>query len=601
MKKILLIIFIPVFIILSIPALILGFGYDSSSWDDFDKSVYDTESDGVETFYQSLETALDTYHEGDEDDDLIISLHQDVVNQMIYDMFRADNESYAPQSECESAECKSASIIELNDSGSMALMVKGAWLGIESNSPGIITFNVALAVGRIDGFSYSTTLKVSIGFEDADDEYILSFDSMRLGRIPVPDRLIREIVSATDSNLEATDDAFVNFDEDNLALRLNKQGLIDSLREEENDDAMLSLIAEMLSIVFERELLRFAFDQNALDMRFGVYVLRSDDDEDIPAYLYDLHDEQGYNPESFNASRFMETRFNEYVFNRALSGETRYKLSEEDLNKMIYDEFDGFEDFRVERELSDNGRIMSVGLSAMWFEFDEAYISVHALMEIDSIKSKLLMEWEVLEQTDTEIEYKLSSVSIGSKEGKTEDEYILIDEESDRDRLESFRAFFADLGDVEFVMFDEDGNLHLEAQRLEKFMEEGTVEDNLKVESIEVVEEGIYIELTASNETLDLVLSSFTTSLNSVFMSPDLLNDLNDTLNPEAGSIEETLINKVDSIQSDLNTLGEVSSDDVNELFDIYETLDETSQDAFMDTIEGSIDPGIFEEFSDLF
>ncbi len=600
MKKLLLIVFIPVFILLSIPALILGFGYDGSTWENFDKSIYDEESDGVEVFYESLEQALETYHDHDDgDEDLVITMHQDIINQLIYDQFRNENESYAPQTSCESAECDSATIIDLNDTGSFALKVHGAWVELTSNSPGIMTLNVALEMGRLDGFGYKTSLQIAFEFEDTEDEYLVTFDSIRLGRLPLTSGMATRIIGALGVESESDEDEFIKIDMNNLSASIDKMGMIDILREEENDDAMFVLLGEMLAIIYERDLLQFGVIESAMDIRFGVSVFRSADDEDIPLYLYDMHDEVGYNPELFNASNFMETRFEEYVFDRALSGETRYKLREVHLNKIVYDEFEGFEDFRMERMVND--RLMVVGLSAMWFEFSETDITVHALMEIDSIKSKIIMEWEITNQTDREIEYDLSSVSIGSREDKSETDYILINEATDSDRLEKFRAFFASIGDVEFVMFDEAGTLHLEADRLESFMEAGTIEDNLSIESIEVVEEGIYLALTASNETLDTVLSTFGSALKDVFESPTIISDLNGALNPEEGSDEALLIDKVESIQSDLNTDGTTDSENVDEMFNLYEQLDESSQTAFMDTIEGSIDPNIFEEFNELF
>lgn len=605
MKKILLLIFVPIAFVLAIPVTLLVLMYDGSSWENFDREIYHEEADSMASFYEDLNEALATYEsEAQEDEDLIIPLHQNVVNTMIFEALKGYNEDYMPNEDCDSDACQYAGVIELDESGDRVLRIKGAWVTFSESSSGNFTMNVAVEAGNRGGFMYKTTLQLRFSLEDRDDEYYVAFDRFRMGSLPLTRGMLSRTISLVDrfADIDLTeyteDYPWLMLDESDMSLTIDKQDFANSLDDDE-DDEMNALLGELLSIMFERRLLHFEVRDQMMDITFGVSLLRSADDEDIPEYLYDMHDEDGYNNELFDSASFMRARFDQYTFNRALTGDTRYHIRESHFNKKLYDNFNGFEDFRIDRRV--DGRMMSVGLQGLWFDFGENDIKVNALMEMDTIKSMLDMRWEVISLEDDRIEYELTRVAVGDREGKTPEEFILINEETDPERLESFRNFFASLGDVQFAIFTEEGTLVISAETLESFMEEGTVEGNLTIDSIEIDESGIYLDLRASNPTLESVLQAFNSELLSAFESPELLGNLDEALSPEEGSPEEEVINKVQEIQDQINQDGEADPDTIEAMFDAYEQMSQENQEAFMDTIHDEMNQTIVDEFDNLF
>jgi len=597
-KKLLLIIFVPIGLVLAIPLTLLLLMYDGSSWEDFDKTIYSEDADAMSAFYEDLDVALNDYQENSaREDDLVIPVHEDVINTAIFTLLQGQNDQYLPLESCESSDCLYVIEDEINDN--LVYRIKGAWITLGDSSEGQFTFNLALEAGRPDGFTFKTNLQARFTLEDREDEYYLEFDRVRIGSLPLTRGLFTRILSVAnvETNLDEEDFPGVDLAIDNLSLTINKAEMLENL--DGNDDAMMDLFAEMLNIVFERRLVHFEIQNRLIHITMGISQIRSDDDEDIPPYLYDMHDEQGYNPDLFDSGRFMKTRFDQYTFNRALTGDTRYEIKERHFNKMLYDNFDGFEGFRIDREV--NGRMMSVGLQGLWFDFGETDIKIYGLIEIDSIKSVVDMRWDVVELEADRIEYQLSRVAIGDAEGKTADEFILIDEATNSERLEKFRDAFASIGDVEFAIFTEVGNLVISTETLENFMEGGTVEDNITIDSFEINNDGILLDLKASNENLDLILSAFSNSLQDAFSSPTILGNLDDNLNPEPGSPEEAVLESVASIQTALNDNGDVDPELVEELFDAYEQMSPENQDSFMDSFYGEMDENVVDEFGDFF
>ena len=111
-----------------------------------------------------------------------------------------------------------------------------------------------------------------------------------------------------------------------LSYTLMKDDILDQLAE--GGDTGNALAQEVLSIIFDNELINFSFEEEQFVLTAGVSKFRSNE-TDIPAYLYDLHFKEmvdgvevigEFDPDSFDPESYIVDMFTEYIFNSALVG-----------------------------------------------------------------------------------------------------------------------------------------------------------------------------------------------------------------------------------------------------------------------------------------
>jgi len=623
MKKLFMVIFIPVLIILGTPALVATLMYDGTGLEQLPVHLYTDEYDALEMVYEELDSSI-TAVEDETTDDLVFNLSQDVINRAIYEAILEENSEYAPGTDCVTDEqCYIFSEPVEVEGYDISFRLSGAWVsfyeGASATAPGRFVLNVMAEININDSMSYQTVLEVHMLFDDDPDYYYLAFDKIQMGKLPLPKSIFTTILgiaeNQADLDIQSEVDTSVpmgEFDLDTLSYTIQKDDILTEIAasNEGNDDAGFLLMQELLSIIFDNQLIKFDLLDTEFVLTAGVSQFRSEDITEIPAYLYDLHDQEvvggetiigEYNAELFDPEAYLTDVFTNYIFNSSLLG-GGFEIEEEIFNKLIYSGASGFADTRAVQEIQISAtetKEIELGLKAIWFEFEAEDIYAHALFRIAGIDSLLVIRAEEVseESNVTELKFEFVEITFGKDADESSSDYLEILD------LSVFKQVFADLGDVEFGEFNADGDLIISTEKLSALMQDGST-DAVEVTAISLQQNAIVLDVEASNEVMQEALEAFQTALQDVIEGEELLTDLDVVLDfvEGDGSTEEAVYNSVEDLQDTLSDPeAEVTPEQVEGLMENFEDLDEETQLEFLETIGSLIDPTVYGDFGDIF
>lgn len=616
MKKLFMAIMIPILVILGTPALIATLMYDGTGEEHMPTYLYTDEYDFENMMFTEINTAIEEVEDGTTEN-LELSIHSDMINRFIYEMILEENENYAPGDDCATDdECYMFSEPVQAEGYDLSFRVVGMWVsfydGEAESDPGRFTFNIYLEVNLNDGATYKTVVELHFLFEDDADYYYLEFDKVQMGRLPVPKSFFVSIMDMIESQGNIDLDEQVgglplgSLDLNNLSYTIEKDEILAAMEEDANGeaDSGAQMMQQLLSIVFDEELITFDLTDDEFVLTAGVSKFRSDD-TDIPEYLYDMHDKtvEGtetvigeYNPELFDPEAHIQTLFSEFIFNNALVG-GGFEISEETFNKLIYAGAEGFVETRqtVDIEISDTEtKTVEVGLQAMWFEFNDDGIFVKALFSIADIDSLLVLKASEESTSDEELVFEFYEINAGKDDGENSGDYLEITD------MDAFQAVLSDF-EIDFGHFDENGNLILSAEELTALMQDGSADDAVTVTAIDLVEEAIILTVTP-NAQYQAALDAFQDAMETTLGDPNLLTDIGGVLDTTDGGAEQATYEAMQDIQDAINDPNQdVTGEQIEELFTNLEGLDEETQQEFLDTIVDSIDPSTVEGFEDVF
>ncbi len=606
MKKLLFVLFFIFFIVVGLPAIVVGLMYDGSSVDAMPVHLYSEDANATDMMYEELSQRLDEI-ENDLEADLTYEITQDMVNIAIFNMIRGDDEteginsSYLPDEACEDASCKYIMEEVVSAGGTDVYMrLIGVWVEFEED---MLTMNAALEAQYGDGMTFRSTVKMALELEDNVDEgyYRLELDSLRVGRLPLPKGLFGRLAGLfgdIESTIEETL-PFGSFNARELRYTVDKDSLVEYIQSTEEEDGMVRLASEVLGIVFEEGLIQFKLDEEIFRFTFSMSVLRNDPSTDIPVYLHDMRNADELDETVFDYEQHLKTRFEQFVFNQALTSQSYFTITERTFNKILYYEMDGFENTQTEFEYTDsngNERVILVGLEALWFEFrvdEDVYINIKGLFNFGGVKSMLVIRADNIDDTEPgRYVLEFTEVTMGKEPGK---DYL------DIDRLEAFKAAMRDIGDFEFGYVNEDGNLVIDTNGLTDLLDDGTVEGAITIHDVEIVHQGIRVHVAAGDQTLQDALDAFSNAIGDAFTNPNLLSNLEGAINTSDGGAEQSTYEAVQNIQGKLDSDEDISEEDVEALFENFDDMSPEAQEAFMDVFEDLVDESILDDFKQNF
>ncbi|MGS0973643.1 MAG: hypothetical protein ACVCEJ_10515 [Candidatus Izemoplasmataceae bacterium] len=609
MKKLFLLLLFFVVIIGGIPLALVGFMYDGSGAEDIPTDLYSPITDAKSMFFEELDTSINDVEDGTTTD-MEYNATADMINTFIFEKIRENpdlNPNYLPGDDCEEDSCNNI-LYESLEAGSN-LSLRGVWVDLHEDE---FIINIYLEA-PIAGFSYKTTVRLYFSFEDLEDQYVLSFEKITLGNIPVPKTFLSTVMNLVSNNVPSFDVEELNnqvsvgdLDIETFTYTLLKDDVLEELvRNEDTSSTGGALAQEVLSIIYDNNLLEFKVKDDEIVIVAGISKLESTDAEQMPLYLYDLHDYQwvgsekiygDFNPDLFDGQQFLVNRFTEYVFTSALSN-SGFMIYEETFNKLIYHAEDGFSDTRISYTYttdvySSEMKSVEFGLKALWFDFTGTEIIGKALFQIAGVESMLELTATQVSESSTELIFEFDMMTIGKDPLEVDGEYINITD------MEPFIDLFRSMGSIEFASFNDQGQMVITAEGLSSFLQQGST-DAVEVTGIALVNNAI--ELQVSSPQYQALLDTFTDEVYNVVSDPSLLTNLDDVLDDENNPDEQALLDKMSEIQNDILVDGTASPEDINEMFTMLDSLDPETQVEFIEVIESMVDPTIFNDFDDIF
>jgi len=622
MKKLFMIIFIPVLFILGTPALVATLMYDGTGDTNMPTDLYVEGASAKDMLYAELSASIEDVENG-VTEDILFNISEDVINTAIFEAIISPdvNPDYMPNDDCVEDSCNYIFAEPVEVEGfNISLRIVGVWVEFEQDK---FILNVFLEVDINDGITYKTIMETHFILVDEAEEYVLEFDKIQIGKLPVPGNLISKIITTVENQVDtldlddiAADISIGVLDISELRYTLPKDEIVEQLATDEGaePDSNAELAQEVLSIVFDKNLLNFELVDTELVLTAGISQFENEDEQFIPEYLYDMHFQEtvegevvygDFDPDSFNPETYLSDKFTEYIFNYALVG-GNFVIAEQTFNKLIYYGVDGFEETRTtyEYENLSSGEIevIDIGLKAIWFEFDSDRIIINSLFKIAGIDSMFqIIALDVSDPLDeSQLMFEFDSITFGKDVDEPDGDYLSILD------LDTFKQVFADLGDVEFGEFNEEGTLIISVERLSAVMNDGSADQTVgtvSVDGISLVQNGIELEVAINSEYADII-EDFTSALQEVVGDPNLLDDLDTLLDTENEGPEQDVFNNVEELQVLLND-GDPGTnpdaEDITELFVNFENLDPATQEAFLDIFEALIPEDLLTDYEDLF
>ncbi len=590
--------------------------YDNSGDDNMPTELYTDDYDAMTMLFTELDNSMTDVENGISQD-LVLNVNQDIINRAIYEQLLEQNEDYQPGSDCTTdAQCYVISGSQDVEGTSMGFRLIGTWVtfhGPETSTDlGKFVLHVygGFAVGSLE---YKTEFEAHFKFDDTEESYYLEFDKFMVGKIPLPKKMFTTVISILENqaslDIEGELEAipYGDVDIETLTYTLEKSDILAEV-ESDGSDTGNKLTSELLSIIFANQLIEFELKDEEITLTAGVSQFRSDDVSDIPEYLYDLHDKTivgtetvigEYNPELFNPTNYLQDIFTQYIFNSALVG-GGFEINEEIFNKLIYASQAGFAETRKTQEitLSNNEtKEIELGLKAIWFEFEEDDIFAHALFRIAGIDSLLQItaHKDTTLSDETQLYFEFTEITFGKDNGETATEYLEIVD------LQSFKELFADLGDVEFGVFNTQGDLVITADRLSTLLQDGSSAGVVEVTGLSLKTDALVLDVEAATG-LQTILTSFQTELSNAISDPELLTDLQELLNETDGGVEQAVYQEILDLQTTLNNPSEtVDTDQVEEFFETFTDLDAVTQSDLLGTIGELMNSSVYDQFNSSF
>ncbi len=613
-------IFIFVGIIIVLVGALVAITFDGSGTEMLPTHLYTDEYDSAQMIFEELNMSFEDVENG-VTADLLVDLDDDILNRFIYEKILTVNEDYSPGSDCATdEECYVVASSSTTDDGSINAHMVGIYGtffdGSTEDDPGRLVLNMYFEVDFNGLFTYKTVLEAHFLFEDDtyDNQYVLEFDKLQIGNIRVPKKIFTWMIDQAYNSgaveLEEVENGLPigDLDLSDLSYTIKKDEILTELSDSSNEGEYNQLTQELLSITFDRDLILLDLqeDKFALEVQVSQFRNTDEDKRNIPLYLYDLHDQQlvagetvygEFNSELFDPVMYLQDVFTQFLFNGALNlgaESQNFEIDEEIFNKLIYSNANGFVNARkVETiEISDSEtKDIELGLKSIWFEFDagdefdldDDRVYAHALFSIAGVDSLLVLEAEVeynevtVEgESVTEMHCEFVDITFGKDLSETEGQYIQISD------LTTFKDVFSNIGDVQFGEFDSNGDLIINPTRLTTLLVDGVDGNSIKVVGVSVVDGALALEIEAPDH--QAILDSFQEALNDVLASDDVVTNLFEALNPEAGSVEEAVYDAVVDIQEDLELGNDINDTQVDALLEGFEDMDEESQTEFLDT-----------------
>ncbi len=623
MRKLFMIIFIPILVLAGTPAILAVIMYDGAGYDEMPNHLYTEDADAEKMLYQELSDSLDELESG-ANADMEFNLHEDIINVAIYQAMVGENPLYAPSDDCETPDECYFKYVELPIQEGSELRIVGAWVEFEQNK---FILNVFIDVQITESIAYKTVIETHFKLEDhpGQGKYTLQFEKIRIGNLPIPSGLISTILNAVESNFDGfeldgiSDDLPIGqFDLDSFTYTIEKQEIVDMIGETDDGvelDDNTKMLQEIASIVFEQGLLEFDLVDEELILAARISKFASEDVIEIPDYLYDLHVVTGYDidnnpiygeydPEAFDPVAYMQNVFTEFVFNNALIG-GGFEITDELFNKVIYSGAGGFAEMTESQELElPDGTIreVEVGLQAVWFTIEEDAIYANALFKLDSTMSLMKLKATKVEEESsaTVLVFDFTELSFGADAGETAVDYVSVT------NLEVFESYLVGIDDIQFGSIEETTNgvyLTITSEALTSLLTEGTEDETVAINGISLVHGAIVLDVVAADPALQAVLDDLQDAVSAVLEDEALITNLNDALNPDNDNEEaQDVIDAVTSIQDILvDPEDDIEAEDLEVLFDEFEDLDAEDQEAFLSEIGDLIPADIMENFTAMF
>lgn len=597
-KKLFFLIFILILIIILSPFALLAAMYQGNTEELLPLETYVEGSTIGTTIAPEIETALEGLNS--EAGDLVYRLRDDTLNQLIFSAITEEgglNPNYNPSGDCEDESCEFIFVetIEISESITISLRLKGIWIEFNKNQ---LVFNMNGEVQYNDGFTYKSKVSLNFDIEDREDAYYFAFNKVSIGRLSLGSRFLGRILDAVqqitdETTLEVETLPLGEIDLETFSITIPKADIVKNLREDTEMENG-ALVAELLSIIFDNNLLSFAFEENEFIFTLKSSLFLNDPETArMPSNIQAIY----ASDDPFNLEEYLITRLEEFALSQALMNDGIFRINENIFNTLIASNID-LESFNFSQSYENpdgTTQTISGGIRGIWVDIESESISLYILGELETAKSLIRLELVKVESSEPfTLVYEVGEFSMGKDPLETTSEYLSITE------FDIFIEAIKDNLQNDFLSINASNQFVVGGPSLESMLNDLLLESGISLSDINVVNNAIALTLEL-DEDLQAIFDNVSNAINDVLKDGSTITKIEEAL-ASSDSIEaQEVIEAFTSIQNKLENQEPITEDDVTILINEFTDLSPTEQQDVLNAIQDSIDPETLAEFEALF
>lgn len=595
-KKLFLFVFSLIVLGILSPVILLGLIYQGDLQSALPTSAYEAGLTPAQTLSDDIDATLNQLSTSEED--IQFTLSEKTLNSLIFATLtqgEALNPTYAPSTDCETDACQYLITEEITPD--IFARLKGIWVELDDDQ---VTVFVGVSVEWQERFTYGTILSLRFDLTDEVDEYQLRIDQIRLGRLPITSRFLGRILTWIENAmgqpvLEVENTLPVGtLNLENFSYTILKSEIVTLLKDnEELENAALA--AQLLEIVFEKEIITFKIEEKAFNFKFRSSLFFSDEDTTLPPSVAALYETSS----PLNLESYLQERFEEFILTQALLGETSLRFNERVFNTIIASGLNGEEglpNFSYEyQDKAGNPEVIEMKVEGVWVNLSTDAFKIQALFNLASIPSLMEFVLTAVPSNDSfEIVYEIESLSIGKSLSNPNKEDVTIDDFS------ALIPFLKSFIENEFIQFNDQDQLVIGGASLETYINTFLQGSGIELSGIRVQDEAMVLDLQL-DPALQTLFDNYANAINEVLTNEDFTNALNSALDPTNNEDAQEVISQLNTLTDKLNNDEPITEDDVSSFIAAFDELSSDDQAAFFTTIQGFIDPSLIEEFENSF
>lgn len=532
-----------------------------------------------------MEDELNNALDGIEDGKLAISLSEENINKLIYNVLIMEedgqegvNPLYKPTGVggddyvCDNSDCEFIQYEPMEINGEQGgFGVTGMWVEFYED---VISLNVSVKGSYLVDFQ--TRMRLEFEVADNDDSYTVTYSKIRVGNIPLPKGVIKPIVNLIieQANVDTSsmNNEFLTVELDELRASVDKTALVEELSDDPRAQAGLNLVFDNKLVTID------VFDESEdKEPRLEVYV-------DVDKLSVDSMPMVSEN-DSFDLEGEITRQMNNIVLS-VFTGDPQIVIDETTINHLIATTMG---DMSAAQLIPMGDFDLDIEIEGVWFELAEGEMELNFQLRVN--ETHLLLELHTMASNrNGDLVFTIDGAYLGRDAGEAASDYITITAEDIGHLAEGF-MFSNEL----FSLNMDTGEMVISNDSISDMI--GVSSQGITIDGMMIQDDSLVIDISLpQQEIIQQVVEEVTEVLDTLEEDIPFL----DASVPEEAAFEEKVQEIAASIDVETGDV-DIAPEDLEELTELYNDLPPEAQEDFVDYIEENVDPSVFEDFLNSF
>ncbi len=490
-----------------------------------------------------------------------LSLNEDDINNLLYNLIKTKiNTSYDPINGKTDEEVNIVydSIPNVPVINSIDFAITNAYCQLNGNE---LSFVVdAIAVG------FKTKLVFGFSFTTTEDSYVFTISSLRFGRISVYNMrnlILKYMAKYLEDEIKLSDNIVLKADYEDLSFSLSKKDFASYIKNTLATMELDSTISDLLTIVTDpnNDAISLNIENDKVDFDGNLSFLATTDKVNITQIS-----------QAFNQDLFIQGKVQSLALASVASGEKNLVFTYNDINNLLYNQTNGYNDFNIESSISEN-LTLKIIFNEISFGTIGDKICLKILFSINNLNTKafitftsendgddlacLVLDDIMILGDDTNVNTNILTTILGDALSQSE----LLTYNQEKNRLEFSKSLF------------------------DSFISQGNLSSTLEVKKIYFNTTGLVITTELTNSELNEKFNKVSVTITNV-----LAKDFVDTtkFTGDDQEVIDNLVSSLDNLQASI-TEENLSMDEVNSFIDSMSSLSSENQQELLTQIEDSL------------